>query len=365
MNLYIFLISFLLSWLLLYFGIPFLRKYFKDKPNSRSSHEKITPRSGGISFVLLGIVNSIFNISSLDYSIKATISLICIPLAIVSLIDDYKDLPILLRYAIQILTSMFMVLNTKLPLGKENLYFYFSILFLLILSTALINFMNFMDGIDSLVAGCMFIVLLFVGLKHHNELWSVTGALLAFLYWNWSPAKVFMGDIGSTFLGALLAFIVLQSSTWIDALAILILSTPLTFDALTCVLKRLLAKQNIFQAHKLHLYQRLHQSGWSHTKVSVIYMIGTLVLSITYLYDNIYLLVSLCISELLLGYWLDQNIAIPFNIGENVKVIDGPFNGFTGTIENVNEEKRKLEVMVKIFGRKTPLELSYMQVEKL
>jgi len=61
----------------------------------------------------------------------------------------------------------------------------------------------------------------------------------------------------------------------------------------------------------------------------------------------------------------DDNIAIPFIIGETVKVIDGPFNGFDGTIEKINEEKRKLEVMVKIFGRKTPLELSYMQVEKI
>ena len=61
----------------------------------------------------------------------------------------------------------------------------------------------------------------------------------------------------------------------------------------------------------------------------------------------------------------DENIAIPFTSGETVKVIDGPFNGFDGTIEKVNEEKRKLEVMVKIFGRKTPLELSYMQVEKI
>ena len=60
-----------------------------------------------------------------------------------------------------------------------------------------------------------------------------------------------------------------------------------------------------------------------------------------------------------------ENISIPFIIGENIKVIDGPFNGFNGTIEKVNEDKRKLEVMVKIFGRKTPLELSYMQVEKL
>jgi len=61
----------------------------------------------------------------------------------------------------------------------------------------------------------------------------------------------------------------------------------------------------------------------------------------------------------------DDNVAIPFSIGETVKVVDGPFNGFDGTIEKVNEEKRKLEVMVKIFGRKTPLELSYMQVDKV
>ena len=61
----------------------------------------------------------------------------------------------------------------------------------------------------------------------------------------------------------------------------------------------------------------------------------------------------------------ESDIIIPFIHGENVKVIDGPFNGFDGTIEKINEEKRKLEVMVKIFGRKTPLELSYMQVEKL
>ena len=61
----------------------------------------------------------------------------------------------------------------------------------------------------------------------------------------------------------------------------------------------------------------------------------------------------------------DANISIPFTIGQTVKVIDGPFNGFDGTVEKINEEKRKLEVMVKIFGRKTPLELSYMQVEKV
>lgn len=59
-----------------------------------------------------------------------------------------------------------------------------------------------------------------------------------------------------------------------------------------------------------------------------------------------------------------EKVNIPFYAGESVKIIDGPFNTFTGTIEEVNEEKKKLKVTVKIFGRKTPLELSYMQVEK-
>jgi len=61
----------------------------------------------------------------------------------------------------------------------------------------------------------------------------------------------------------------------------------------------------------------------------------------------------------------DENVNIPYTIGETIKVVDGPFNGFNGTVEKINEEKRKLEVMVKIFGRKTPLELSFMQVEKV
>ena len=60
-----------------------------------------------------------------------------------------------------------------------------------------------------------------------------------------------------------------------------------------------------------------------------------------------------------------EHVSIPFTQGENVKVIDGPFNGFTGAIEKVNEEKRKLEVMVKIFGRKTPLELAICKLRKL
>jgi transcriptional antiterminator NusG len=60
----------------------------------------------------------------------------------------------------------------------------------------------------------------------------------------------------------------------------------------------------------------------------------------------------------------EEELATPYFVGETVKVIFGPFNGFSGIIEEVNNEKKKLKIMVKIFDRKTPLELGFLQVEK-
>lgn len=60
----------------------------------------------------------------------------------------------------------------------------------------------------------------------------------------------------------------------------------------------------------------------------------------------------------------EEELKIPFVIGESVKVVDGPFNNFSGVVDEINEDKKKLKVMVKIFGRKNLLELNYMQVEK-
>jgi UDP-N-acetylmuramyl pentapeptide phosphotransferase/UDP-N-acetylglucosamine-1-phosphate transferase len=140
----------------------------------------------------------------------------------------------------------------------------------------------------------------------------LVGALLGFLVWNWSPAKVFMGDVGSTFLGAVFAVLVLQASTLSEALALLLVATPLLGDAFLCVPRRWMAGQRVFEAHRLHLFQRLHQAGWSHARVSSLYVVATALLAIALLWVGLPWVIILAALQLLIGIWLDQQVAVPF-----------------------------------------------------
>ena len=181
---------------------------------------------------------------------------------------------------------------------------------------AVINFTNFMDGLDGLVAGCMAVAIgaLAIALAAPWPLWALVGSLLGFLLWNWSPAKVFMGDVGSTFLGAVFAGLVLQARSCPEAFGLLLVATPLLGDACLCVPRRLLAGQRVFQAHRLHLFQRLHQAGWSHARVSSLYIAATAALALALLAGGWPWVVGLAAAELLVGIWLDQRMAVPFAV---------------------------------------------------
>ena len=145
-------------------------------------------------------------------------------------------------------------------------------------------------------------------------LWPLVGALFSFLLWNWSPAKVFMGDVGSTFLGAVFAGVVLQQTSFSAALALLLIATPLLADACLCVPRRLFAGQRIFQAHRLHLFQRLHQAGWCHAHVSSLYIAATAVLAIAHLAGGLVWVIGFALAVLLIGVWLDQHVAVSFAV---------------------------------------------------
>ena len=236
---------------------------------------------------------------------------LCLPLALVGFLDDRHNLPAALRYGVQVATVLMLLLISPWHLPSIGLLPW---MLLLIAGTAVINFTNFMDGLDGLVAGCMAVLFSAAALTGMPALWPLVGSLLGFLLWNWSPAKVFMGDVGSTFLGAVFAGVVLQQASYQAALGLLLVGTPLLADACLCVLRRLLAGQLVFQAHRLHLFQRLHQAGWPHARVSSLYIVASSVLALALLAGGLPWVVGLAVVELFVGFWLDRHVAVPFAV---------------------------------------------------
>ena len=319
---FVFLIAASCSWLFLWSLIPQLRRRLLDQPNARSSHRRPIPRGGGLVFVLVGAVSSVMILLSGNCVPAAVLPLLALPLAFVGLLDDRYSLPASLRYGVQLLTATLMlgfsplVQRFGVAVASGSWLFLLALVFVVIAVTAVINFTNFMDGLDGLVAGCMAVAIgaLSLSLNEPWSLWALVGSLLGFLLWNWSPAKVFMGDVGSTFLGAVFAGLVLQASSWTEAFGYLLVVTPLMADALLCVVRRLVAGQRIFQAHRLHLFQRLHQAGWPHARVSLTYISATTLLAVAMIVGGLPLVLSLSVAELFIGVLLDQRVAVPFAV---------------------------------------------------
>jgi len=289
-------VSALLTWLLLWVLIPWLRRRLLDQPNARSSHHIPTPRGGGVVFVLVGSLLSL----ALGAGTSSWIPLICCPLALVGLLDDRFDLPAVWRYAAQVATAGVLVAMAAVPLPI------WALPLVLVAITAVINFINFMDGLDGLVTLCGIVLMASVGL------WPVAGALLGFLAWNWSPAKVFMGDVGSTWIGAVFAGMVLQQPGPWEAISLLLVGFPLLGDALICVLRRLRAGQPVFQAHRLHLFQRLQRGGWPHAKVAFLYGGATTLLALARPLGGAATLIPLIGAEMLIALWMERNRAVSF-----------------------------------------------------
>jgi len=283
---------------MLWWLVPVLSKRLPDIPNARSSHRSPTPRGGGLAFVVVAtLLTPLFAKGA-----TAWIPVVCAPLALVGVLDDRFNLPALWRYLVQLFTAMALIAMGNLPLPL------WSLPFVLLIVTAIINFFNFMDGLDGLVSSCGAVLMLASGQS------ILAGALLGFLLWNWSPARVFMGDVGSTYLGAVFAGIVLQNQQPLQALLLFLVATPLLADACICVLRRWHDGQQIFQAHRLHLYQRLHRAGWSHARVSLLYLVMITVLAFGFVFAlPLPTMVGAVLAVLGVGLWLDQKQAASFS----------------------------------------------------
>ncbi len=317
MNFYFisFIGSICLAYISLRYSLPFLQRNLLDFPNLRSSHSKPIPKGGGIVFVIIGSLGSLL--------FNNFLPIYCIPISLIGFLDDKINLPSLFRYFVQIFTSFLLLINYT-PTWLVNLDINFLLkdllyLFIVFSMTALINFANFMDGLDGFLTLTMLIIFLFISHNFLPSYYPLCGALIGFIIWNWQPAKIFMGDVGSTFLGSIFAGSLLKVNSIEVPINLLLCAAPILIDPLFCVIRRFFMGQNIFVAHKLHLYQRLHQAGWSHSRVSLTYAIAIFIICmVNQLYGlNVQSLVTFIIF--CFGIMINKFYASPFK-KENTNV---------------------------------------------
>ncbi len=227
-------------------------------PNDRSLHDLPTPTLGGLGcaapiLIYLGYV-------SLDLPNLIGLAVASAGLALVGLVDDLRELSRTLRLGCQLLAAgliaWMLPSDWALPVAAAAT----------LLLVWQVNLFNFMDGVDGLVGSaalffCLAVQFLSGGAPGWlgDLMWVVSGALLGFLTFNWPPARIFMGDVGSTFLGILLGASVMQlvAQDVLPLASCLILLTGLWFDATYTICVRIVTGQPFVEAHRTHLYQKV------------------------------------------------------------------------------------------------------------
>ena len=301
--------NFILSWFFTKLFIKPFKKFIPDIPNERSSHKFIKPRGGGLSFILANII--VINI------FEQVNFVFLLPLSLTGFIDDFFNISRFSRLFIQIATSSFILFNsnyTNLIQINNDLIIEFILLgSIIFICTGIINFCNFMDGIDGILSGSFITIYIFSTFLLSESLWGIAGALIGFLLWNWQPSKIFMGDVGSNFLGGTLIWILLNTNTMNDSIGLFFIASPILIDPLICLIRRFIARKNIFEAHNMHLYQRLNKGGLNHQQVSLIYIFSIIFIGISFLIGGFTIEIISFLLILIFGLWLDIKYAKPFS----------------------------------------------------
>jgi Fuc2NAc and GlcNAc transferase len=252
-----------------------LRRGVLDVPNERSSHAVPTARGGGIAIVAACLA---------AWAVMLPLGLIAQPLffaltgggalvAVVGLLDDHRPLAPPLRLAAHFLAAVWAIYSLgglpPVQLGEATVNLGTAGDVLAVLGIVwVLNLFNFMDGIDGIAGSeAIFVVVagaLLSALLDTAPGWIPSGlALVAasggFLVWNWPPARIFMGDVGSGFLGFVIAVLaVAATAAWPAAFLVwLILGALFFVDATITLVLRLLRGERVHLAHRSHAYQHL------------------------------------------------------------------------------------------------------------
>jgi len=302
---FLFILSFLLAYLIKEHAI---KNSLVAEINERSSHTVPTPHGGGIAIAITWFIglSYLFYTDTIDTSLYYAL-MTGIIISVISYFDDLFELSAKVRLAAQALVA----LAGLYFLGgfKELDLFFFSVdnmiitnIFAFILIIWFINLYNFLDGIDG-YAGSESIFLSIAGLILFtgDHFLVLIVATLGFLVWNWHKAKIFMGDVGSTLLGYNVAIFTIYyaneeaTNFWIW----IILFGLFWFDATLTLFRRYKNKEKLSKAHKKHAYQRLNQSGWTHSKVVLFSILVNLMLfTLVYFISNVFIAFVLSIIVL-------------------------------------------------------------------
>lgn len=237
-----------------------------DVPNDRSLHDRPIPRTGGIGVMLAAGV-TLFAFGAVPVAIVVP----ALALALIFLADDVGGLSVPVRFAAQfVAAAYFLAVCGPYP-----------VVLWLVLVPGLVwsmNLYNFMDGSNGLAGGmatigfgCYALAAQASGAADLAVLSAVVAAAAAgFLFWNFDPARIFLGDAGSIPLGFLAAAIGVmgwQRGLWPFWFPGLVFALFIVDSGLTLA-KRLIHRENPFRAHRSHYYQRLIRMGWSHGRLA-------------------------------------------------------------------------------------------------
>ncbi len=251
-----------------------------DFPNYRKIHRQSVPYLGGVA-IFLGVVIGLIYLWPHHKNLQG-IALGAIVIILTGILDDKYDIRPIVKLLGQIVAASFLI-SSGLIIEKITLPFIgmielglFSVLITILWVVGITNAVNFIDGLDGLATGIttiaissMFIMAIIDGHVFAAYLCVVLiGANLGFLYHNYYPAKIYMGDTGSNFLGYMIAVIsILGLFKNIAILSfiipIIVLAVPI-FDTLFAIIRRVTNKQKIYKPDNKHIHYQLLRVGFNH-----------------------------------------------------------------------------------------------------
>ena len=268
-----------------------LRHQILDHPNERSSHSIPMPLGGGFAIVILVLIVSIWVARETNLTRSLIYIILSAILAVVGWRDDLFSLSPNYRFVVQGLVAIISIIGmgyfkvVRVPLLGQMDLGAVGIVITFFWIIGLINAYNFMDGIDGMAGGVAVVAGLgwmILSSNVHNPFvfWvalSIAATSLGFLGHNWPPAKIFMGDVASTFLGYSFAVLPLLSASQSgDALTVgTLLMWTVIMDTFVTFLRRLVKGENVFSGHRLHLFQQLVMGGYRHGTISALYIFLT------------------------------------------------------------------------------------------